>query len=96
MVCRLPLLSAALVAAVPLAGCGATHSTRVEIQQVKVAVPVPCDESERPNMSTEQPLAGADVDMFVQAADAEHERRERYEIPLRATLDNCKRPLSTW
>lgn len=80
----------------PPAGCGATPSTRVEIQQVNVAVPVPCDESERPNMSTEQPLAGADVDMFVQAADAEHERRERYEIPLRATLDNCKRPLSTW
>lgn len=94
---RLPLLSAALAAAALLAGCGATPPARVEIQQVKVAVPVPCDESEpeRPNMPTEQLSAGADVDMFVQAASAELERREGYEIQLRAALANCRRPLQT-
>lgn len=92
---RLPLLSAALAAAVLLVGCGAAPSARVEIQQVKVAVPVPCDESvpERPNMPTEHLPAGADVDMYVQAAGAELERREGYETELRAALANCKRPL---
>lgn len=91
----LPLLSAALAAAVLLAGCGATPPGRVEIQQVKVAVPVPCDEPEpeRPNMPTEHLPTGADVDMYVQAAGAELERREGYEIQLRAALTNCKQPL---
>lgn len=92
---RLPLLSAALAAAVLLAGCGAAPPARVEIQQVKVAVPVACDEPEpeRPSMPTEQLPAGADVDMYVQAAGAELERREGYETELRAALANCKRPL---
>ena len=92
---RLPLLSAALAAAVLLAGCGAAPPARVEIQQVKVPVPVPCDEPEpeRPNMPTEHLSGGADVDMYVQAAGAELERREGYETELRAALANCKRPL---
>ena len=92
---RLPLLSAALAAAVLLAGCGAAPPARVDIQQVKVAVPVPCDESEpeRPNMPTEHLPVGADVDMYIQAAGAELERREGYETELRAALANCKRPL---
>ncbi|KGG82438.1 hypothetical protein [Comamonas thiooxydans] len=89
---RLPLLSAALAAAVLLAGCGATPPARVEIQQVKVAVPVPCDERdpERPNMPTEQLPVDADVDMYIQAAGAELERREGYETELRAALANCR------
>ena len=92
---RLPLLSAALAAAVLLVGCGAAPPARVEIQQVKVAVPVPCDESEpeRPNMPTEHLPGDADVDMYVRAAGAELERREGYETELRAALANCKRPL---
>lgn len=93
--CRLPLLSAALAAAVLLVGCGATPPARVEIQQVKVAVPVPCDEPEpeRPNMPTEHLPLGADVDMYVQAASAELERRKGYEIQLVGALRNCtKRP----
>lgn len=92
---RLPLLSAALAVAVLLAGCGAAPPARVAIQQVKLAVPVPCDEPEpeRPNMPTEQLPAGADVDMYIQAAGAELERREGYETELRAALANCKRPL---
>ena len=92
---RLPLLSAALAAAVLLAGCGAAPPARVEIQQVKVAVPVPCDEPEpeRPNMPTEHLPGGADVDMYVQAAGAEIERWNGYEIQLRTALANCKRPL---
>ena len=94
---HLPLLSAALAAAVLLVGCGAAKPARVEIQQVKVAVPVPCDESEpeRPNMPTEHLPGDADVDMYVRAAGAEIERREGYETELRAALANCKRPLAT-
>lgn len=89
---RLPLLSAALAAAVLLAGCGATPPARVEIQQVKVAVQVPCDEPEpeRPNMPTEHLVGDADVDAYVQAASAEIERREGYEIQLRGALRNCR------
>ena len=91
----LPLCSAALAAAALLAGCGATAPARIEVQQVKVAVPVPCDEAEpaRPSMPTEQLPAAADVDAYVQAAGAEIERREGYEIQLRVALANCKRPL---
>lgn len=94
---RLPLLSAALAAAVLLAGCSATAPAKVEIQQVKVAVPVPCDEPEpqRPNMPTDQLSVDADVDTYVKAAGAELERREGYEVELRAALANCKRPLTT-
>lgn len=93
--CRLSLLSAALAAAVLLAGCGAAPPARVEIQQVKVPLPVPCDEPEpeRPNMPTEHLPAGADVDMYVQAAGAEIERREGYEIQLRTALSNCAHSL---
>lgn len=94
---RLPQLSAALAAAVLLAGCGTAPPTRVEIQQVKVAVPVPCDEPEpeRPNMPTEHLAGDADVDAYVQAVGAEIERREGYEIQLRSALANCKRPPSS-
>lgn len=94
---RLPLLLAALAAAVLLVGCGAAPPTRVEIQQVKVAVPVPCDEPEpeRPSMPTEHLPGGADVDMYVQAAGSEIERREGYEILLRTALANCKQPLKS-
>lgn len=86
MVRRLPLLSAALAAAGLLAGWGATPPARVEIQRVKVPVPVPCDESEpeRPSMSTEHLPVGADVDMYIQAALAELDRREGCETELRA------------
>lgn len=91
---RLPLLSAALAAAVLLVGCGATPPARGGIQQVKVAVPVLCDElePERPNMPTEHLAGDASVDAYLQAAAAEIERREGYEILLRAALSNCNRP----
>lgn len=91
----IPQLSAALAAATLLAGCGATAPAHIEIQQVKVAVPVPCDEPEpeRPVMPTEHLPGNADVDMYVQAAGAEIERRKGYEIQLRTALANCKRPL---
>lgn len=94
---RLPLFSAALAASVLLAGCGATPPARVEIQQVKVAVPVPCEEPEpeRPNMPTEHLPAGADVDMYVQAAGAEIERWNGYEIQLLTALANCRRPFKS-
>ena len=92
---HLPLRSAALAAAALLAGCGATAPARVEVQQVKVAVPVACEEPEpeRPNMPTEHLAAAADVDTYIQAAGAELERREGDEIQLRTALANCKRPL---
>ena len=85
-----PLVSVALAAGV-LSACGAS-APRVEIQQVKVAVPVPCQEPEpaRPVMPTEHLAGDADVDAYVQAAAAEIERREGYEGQLVQALRNCK------
>lgn len=86
----LPLLSVALAAGL-LSACGASLP-KVEIQTVKVAVPVPCQEPEpaRPVMPTEHLAGDAGVDAYVQAAAAEIKRREGYEIQLVAALRNCK------
>lgn len=90
----LPLLSVALAAGL-LSACGASLP-KVEIQTVKVAVPVPCQEPEpaRPVMPTEHLAGDAGVDAYVQAAAAEIKRREGYEIQLLQALDGCKRPLT--
>jgi hypothetical protein len=90
----LPLASVAL-AAVLLSACGASPP-KVKIQTVKVAVPVPCQEPEpaRPSMPTEHLAGDTDVDAYVQAAAAEIERREGYELQLVTALSNCKQPLS--
>lgn len=83
-----------LVAALMLAGCGAT-APRVEIQRVNIAVPVECKEQapQRPVMPTETLQPGADLDQFTQAAMAEIERREGYEWQLMAALAICTRPI---
>lgn len=86
----LPLLSVALAAGL-LTACG-TSPPRIEIQQVKVAVPLPCQEPEpaRPVMPIEHLAGDADVDSYVQAAAAEIARREGYEGRLVTALRNCK------
>ena len=91
--CSIPLISAALAAVLLMPGCG-TLPAKVDIQQVKVAVPVPCEEPEplRPAMPTEHLAGDADVDAYVQAAEAEIQRREGYEDLLVTALRNCKQP----
>lgn len=81
---------AVLVFLLALAGCQ-TAPARVELQRVNVPVPVACYETvpERPVMPTEQLMLGATVDQFTQAAQAEIERREAYEIRLVTILSNC-------
>lgn len=76
-------------------GCSAAPPARIEVQQVKVAVPVPCDEPEpeRPNMPTEHLAGDVNVDAYIQAAAAEIERRQGYEMQLLAALTNCRRAL---
>ncbi|MDR6767742.1 putative metal-binding protein [Acidovorax delafieldii] len=76
-----------------LAGC--ETAPRVEIQRVNMAVPVACQEKEpeRPVMPTEALRPGATVDQFTQAAQAEIERREGYEVQLVAALAICTRPV---
>ena len=93
--CSIPLISAALAAVLLMAGC-ASAPPKVGIQQVKVAVPVPCKEPEpsRPVMPTEHLAGDVDVDAYVQAAEAEIQRREGYEIQLRQSLTNCKQPIT--
>lgn len=83
-----------LIAACALSAC-AVGGKSVEIQHVNVAVPVECQEPtpERPVMPTEALRPGATVDQFTQAATAEIERREGYEVQLRAALAVCTAPL---
>ena len=89
-----PLIIATALAAL-LTGC-AQQPPRVQIERVKVAIPVPCQEPEpqRPSMPTEHLAGDAGVDAYVQAAAAEIERREGYEIQLRQALANCKQPIT--
>ena len=72
-------------AAMLLAGCATNPAT------VRVAVPVPCrvQVPPRPEMPTENLPVDAALDDFVAAAAAEIERREGYELQLRAALAAC-------
>ncbi len=82
--------AAILIAACALSAC-AVGGKSIEIQRVSVAVPVECKEPmpDRPVMPTEALRPGATVDQFTQAAQAEIERREGYEVQLRAALASC-------
>jgi hypothetical protein len=72
-----------------LAGCGTT------MQTVKVPVPVECKEQvpDRPVMPTEQFKAKPTLDQYVQASQAEIQRREGYEKKLRTALEACTAPI---
>lgn len=76
-----------------LAGC--TAVPRIEVQIVKVPVPVGCREPtpDRPSMPTETLADDADPFELLRASLAEIDRREGYEVKLVAALENCKRPL---
>ncbi|WP_374005503.1 hypothetical protein [Delftia lacustris] len=83
-----------LLGALALAGCGTTP--RVEIQEVKVPVPVECREPvpDRPAMPTETLADDADPFELLRAALAEIDRREGYEVRLLAALMACATPLT--
>lgn len=87
-------MTATLLIAVCALSTGCASGNRVEIQRVNVAVPVECNESipDRPVMPTEALRPGASVDQFAQAAMAEIERREGYEVQLLAALAVCTAP----
>ena len=74
-----------VAAAAVLAGCSTC-------EPVKVPVPVPCRVAmpQRPQMPTEALDADVSLDDFVAAAAAEIERREGYELQLRAALQACQ------
>lgn len=81
-----------LIALLALAGCQMAPA-HVELQRVNVPIPVACEEPipDRPAMPTEQLKPGTNIDQFTKAAQAEIERREGYEIQLRAVIQNCRR-----
>ena len=82
-----------LIAACALmAGCAGQK--QLEIQQVNVPVPVECREREpeRPVMPTEALAPGVALFELVQSALAEIDRREAYEVRLRAALQICIAP----
>lgn len=76
------------ISALLLAGCGTTST------QVRVPVPVECKEPvpDRPAMPTEALAPGVAVWELLRAALAEIDRREAYEIKLRAGLVACTAP----
>ncbi|KAF1054971.1 MAG: hypothetical protein GAK34_00656 [Delftia tsuruhatensis] len=82
-----------LLAVLALAGCGS--APRVEVQTVKVPVPVECREPvpDRPSMPTEALAEDADPFELLRAALAEIDRREGYEIRLQAALMACTLPI---
>lgn len=83
------VIAAALVGLVLiLLGCGATTP---RLQAVSVPVPVPCQATvpDRPAMPTEALRPGTSLYDFVKSAQAEIERREGYELRLRAALAEC-------
>ena len=84
-----------LLGALALAGCSSVP--RVEIQEVKVPVPVECREPipDRPAMPTEALADDADPFELLRAALAEIDRREGYEVRLLAALMACTRPVTT-
>ncbi|ABM32318.1 hypothetical protein QRO11_15240 [Paracidovorax citrulli] len=86
--------AAVLILAALLAGCAG--APRVEIQRVNVSVPVECQEPvpARPVMPTDALRAGATVDDFTKAAQAEIERREGYEGELLTALEACRAPIN--
>ena len=77
-----------------LAGCGSVP--RVEIQEVKVPVPVECREPipDRPAMPTEALADDADPFEMLRAALAEIDRRQGYEVRLLAALLICTASLT--
>ena len=79
-----------LVCAVLLSGCASTQYTRVN-----VPVPVECKEvvPERPAMPTEALASGAAPWVLLRAALSEIDRREAYEIKMRAALVACTAPI---
>ena len=76
---------AALTQAAMLTGCASAP------EAVRIAVPVPCRVAvpQRPHMPTEALAPDVALDDFVAAAAAEIERREGYELQLRAALEAC-------
>ena len=87
-------------AAILIAACalltGCATKTHVEIQRVAVPVPVECKEpvQARPVMPTESLGTATTLDQFAQAAMAEIERREGYEVELRTALESCRKPVT--
>ena len=78
------------LAALILAGCGTTQYTRVHIP-----VPVECQETvpDRPAMPTELLAPGATPWVLLRSALAEIDRREAYELKMRAALVACTAPI---
>lgn len=83
---------AAAIALATLTGCAATPPARVQIP-----VPIECREPipPRPAMPTEALLPGATPWVLLRAALAEIDRREGYELQLRAALVVCTAPVKS-
>lgn len=75
------------VSAAALAGCSAS-----KVKEVPVYVPCRVAVPSRPVMPTETLSPDVSLDDFIAAATAEIERREGYELELRAVVESCQSP----
>ena len=88
---RRMLFVPAFLAALLGAGCAGTS----QYTRVNVPVPVECDEKvpDRPVMPTEALAPGVPPWVLQRAALAEIDRREAYEVEMRAALVACTTPI---
>jgi len=87
------MIGVLILVALLLPGCATKPQP---VTPPRVAVPVACQESmpERPEMPTDQLALDATVDQYIQAAEAEIQRREGYEQQLATALQACRKPVS--
>ena len=85
--------TAILISLVLLTGCAS--APRIELQRINIVVPVECREPipARPVMPTEALAPGVLPFDLLRAALAEIDRREGYEVQLRAALKVCTAPV---
>lgn len=81
-------IATALAALFFLSGCAANKA----VETVTITLPCRVAIPARPVMPTESLSVDVDLDTFISSAVAEIERREGYEIELRAALEACQSP----
>lgn len=81
-------IATALAALLFLSGCAANKA----VEPVTITLPCRVTIPARPIMPTESISVDVDLDTFISSAVAEIERREGYEIELRAALEACQSP----
>ena len=83
-------LAILVVAALTLTACAATPEPKIEVREVKVAVPVKCDPQPRPvKPALPDPTTAPDIFEGVKRLLVRDKLRAAYEGELEAALSGC-------